>query len=68
MPATVDFASGDTEKSFILTAVQDDDDENTETLTLGFGTLPDDVSTGTTTQAVVTIIDSIHVSLRRRQL
>ena len=62
VPASVDFVSGDTEKSFVLTAVQDDDDELDETLTLGFGTLPDGVINGDTTQADVTIVDSIHVS------
>ena len=62
VPATVDFASGETEKSITFTAVQDDIDENTEELTLGFDTLPDGVSTGATAQTVVTIIDSIHVS------
>ena len=62
VPASVDFASGETEKSFIFTAEQDDIDEDSEELTLGFDTLPDSVSTGTTVQAVVTIVDSIHVS------
>ena len=62
VPATVDFASGDTEKSFTFTADQDDIDEDAEEVTLGFDTLPDGVSAGTTAQTVVTIIDSIHVS------
>ena len=62
VPAAVEFASGDTRKSFILTAVQDDEDETGETLTLGFGDLLDGVSNGTNTQAAVTIVDSIHVS------
>ena len=62
VPTSVDFASGETEKSFIFTAEQDDIDEDSEELTLGFDTLPDRVSTGTTAQALVTIIDSIHVS------
>ena len=62
VPATVDFASGDTEKSFTFTAEQDDIDEDAEELTLGFDTLPDGVSAGTTAQTVVTIADSIHVS------
>ena len=62
VPASVDFVSGNTEKSFTLTAVQYQDDESDETLTLGFGTLPDGVLNGDTTQADVTIVDSIHVS------
>ena len=48
VPAAVGFASGETEKSFTFTAEQDDIDENDEEVTLGFGTLPDGVSTGTT--------------------
>ena len=47
VPANVAFNSGDTEKSFTFTAVQDEDEENSESVTLGFGTLPDGVSTGT---------------------
>ena len=62
VPASVDFASGETRKSFTFTAERDDDDEDAEELTLGFDTLPDGVSGGTFVQAVVTIIDSIHVS------
>ena len=62
VPASVDFVSGETEKSFVLTAEQDDIDEDAERVTLGFDTLPDGVSAGTTAQAVVTIADSIHVS------
>ena len=62
VPASLDFVSGDTEKSFILTAVQDQDDEIDETLNLEFGTLPVGLSNGTTTEAIVTIVDSVHVS------
>ncbi len=62
VPASVDFVSGETEKSFVLTAVQDQDDEIDETLTLGFGTLPVGLINGDTTETDVTIVDSIHVS------
>ena len=62
VPATVDFQSGDTEKSFTFTAVQDSEDEEAETLTLGFGTMPESVSAGTTSSVLITIFDSIHVS------
>ena len=61
VPANVAFNSGDTEKSFTFTAVQDEDEENSESVTLGFGTLPDGVSTGTPAQATVTIFDSLRV-------
>ena len=62
VPASVDFASGETEKSFTFTAVQDAVDENLEEVTLGFGTLPAGVSSASPAQASVTIYDSIHVS------
>ena len=62
VPASLDFETGDTGQSFVITAVQDDDDETDETLTLGFGTLLEGLTGGTNTQAVVTISDSIHVS------
>ena len=62
VPATLDFEAGDTGKSFIITAVQDDEDESDEKLTLGFGTLLTGLTGGTNTQAEVTIADSIHVS------
>ena len=62
MPANVVFDSGDTEKTFSFTAVQDEDDENNEIVNLGFGTLPDDVSAGSPAQATVTIFDSLRVS------
>ena len=62
VPTEVDFASGETEKSFTITAVQDDDDEDTENLILGFGTLPDGLSAGATATTTVSIRDSIHVS------
>ena len=62
VPASLDFETGDTEKSFVITAVQDDRDENDEKLTLGFGTLLTGLTGGTNTQAVVTMVDSIHVS------
>ena len=62
VPASVVFDSGDIEKSFTFTAVQDQQDESDETVTLGFDTLPDRVSSGDTAQAEVTIVDSIRVS------
>ena len=62
VPASVDFAIGDTEKSFTFTAAQDAIDENLEEVTLGFGTLPSGVSTASPAQAVVAIRDSIHAS------
>ena len=65
VPVSVDFASGDTEKSFTFTAAQDAIDENLEEVTLGFGTLPSGVSTASPAQSVVAISDSIHVSFEK---
>ena len=62
VPSSLSFISGETQKSFTFTAVQDDIDEDVEELTLSFGTLPDGVSTGTNAQATVSILDSIHLS------
>ena len=62
VPSALDFVSGDTQKFFSLTAVQDDIDESDETLTLGFNTLPDAVTLGGTTQTIITIVDSIRVA------
>ena len=62
VPSSVRFATGETEETFTFTAVQDEDDENTEEVTLGFDTLPDSVSAGTPAQATVTIHDSLRVS------
>ncbi len=62
VPQEVTFNSGDTTASFIFTAVQDTVDEDQEELTLGFGTLPDQVTSESPIQSKVTIIDSVHVS------
>ena len=56
-PASVTFASGDTEKTFIFTATADEVDDDGESVKLGFGTLPDGVSEGTTKETVVSITD-----------
>ena len=62
VPASVTFNAGDTEMAFTFTAILDQDDENTEELTLGFGTLPSGLSTETPAQALVSIFDSATVS------
>ena len=50
------FEPHDTSESFTITASQDtDNDEGDETVNLGFGTLPSDVSSGTTRTATLTI-------------
>ena len=62
LPDAVEFVSGETEKTFTLTAVQDQQDESDETLTIGFGPLLTGLHNGDNTQAVVTILDSVHAS------
>ena len=57
VPADVTFPSGETEKSFVFGATQDDDDDDGESVVLGFGTLPGRVSEGTPDQATVSITD-----------
>ena len=62
VPDNVVFNSGDTEKTFTFFATQDSDDEDVETVTLGFGDMPSDVSTTTPAQVTVSIRDSLRVS------
>ena len=57
VPANVEFASGETQKSFTFNATQDQVDDDGESVKLGFGALPTDVSEGTTKEATVSITD-----------
>ena len=58
VPESVTFDSGDTSKTFTLSATQDDIDDDSETVLLGFGSsLPDRVATETPATATVTIDD-----------
>ena len=58
VPANVVFNSGDTERTFTITATQDLEDDDGESVRLGFGTpLPDGVSTGTPATSTVSITD-----------
>ena len=57
VPADVTFASGQTSKSFTFEAIQDDADDDGESVLLGFGTLPEFVESGATTTATVSITD-----------
>ncbi len=57
VPTSVTFASDDTEKTFTFTAADDDADDDSESVLLGFGALPDDVSEGSPDEATVTITD-----------
>ena len=57
VPASVVFRSGDTEKSFTFTAVQDTVDDDGESVKLAFGTLPTSVTAGSADETVVSITD-----------
>ena len=57
VPSSVTFVKGETEKTFQVTAVQDDLHEHDEDVALSFGTLPPGVNPGTTTTATLTITD-----------
>ena len=64
VPANVVFDSGDTEKTFSFSATTDSVDDDGESVKLGFGTLPTDVTSGSPSQATVNITDvpSVNVS------
>ena len=60
VPNSVTFNSGDTEKTFVLTAETDTDDDDGESVKLSFGALPTTpvtITAGTTDEATVTITD-----------
>ena len=55
---SVRFGPADTEKSFTITADDDAEDDDGESVKLTFGALPSGVSAGTTTETTVTINDN----------
>ena len=58
VPGTVVFNSGDTSKTFTVTATQDTVDDDNESVLLGFGTMPEEgVTAGSPNQATVAITD-----------
>ena len=58
VPADVTFDAGDTEKTITFSATQDTEDDDDESVKLGFGsTLPARVSAGTTDETTVSITD-----------
>ena len=69
VPTEVTFLAGETSKSFVITPVDDSVDDDDETLKVAFGTLPENLSPGTTTETVVTIVDNddpqVEVNFRR---
>ncbi len=58
VPPNVVFNSGETRKQFAIAAVDDDVDDDGESVTLGFGTLPERVERGRPMNAAVTIVDN----------
>ena len=54
---SVTFNPGVTEQEFTFTATQDTADDDGESVKLGFGTLPADVTEGSTSETVVSITD-----------
>ena len=57
VPASVTFASGETEQTFTFTATADSADDDEDKVKLGFGTLPAGVTAGTTSETTVSITD-----------
>ena len=69
-PASVTFNSGETEKTFTFSATDDSDNDDGESVRLGFGsTLPTGISAGTINESVVSITDddlpSVEVSFEQ---
>ena len=60
VPASVTFGPEETEKSFAVTAVEEDDRDRNESLTLAFGALPEgvSVSAGDPAEAEVMLLDN----------
>ena len=57
VPSTLTFGASDTSKTFTVTADDDADDDDGESVQLGFGTLPAGVSAGTLATATVNLVD-----------
>ena len=57
IPASVTFASGETQQTFTVTATDDSEDDDGESVALSFGTLPDGVTAGSQTTATVNLAD-----------
>ena len=57
VPPSVTFASGETRQTFVFEALEDTDEEDGESVKLGFGTRPDRVDPGANDETTVTIRD-----------
>ncbi len=58
VPEYVTFGTGEMEKAFEVTAVDDDVDDDDESLTIGFGALPERVRAGDPASALVNLLDN----------
>ena len=63
VPASVTFASGETEQTFTFTATSDTADDDEDEVKLGFGTLPTGVTAGTTAETTVSITDDDYPNI-----
>ena len=63
VPANLEFAIGDTTKSFTFVAETDLVDELDEEVVIGFGTLPEGLGAGADNQATITIRDATSISI-----
>ena len=57
VPASVEFAPGETEQTITFAATDDGDNDDGESVKLGFENLPDRVSAGTNSETVISITD-----------
>ena len=58
VPASLTFLSGQTRQTFLVTAVDDSDNDNGESIMVGFGTLPSGVTAVRSTTATVNLADN----------
>ena len=67
-PASVTFATGQTERTFTFSATQDPDDDDGESVLLGFGMLPARVNAGATATVNITDDDEPRVNVTPQTL
>ena len=58
IPASLTFTKDQTSRNFTVTAVNDNHDDDDESVLLGFGTLPTEVSAGSQSTATINLIDN----------
>ena len=68
VPENLVFQKGDTEKSFTFSATDDEIDDDGESVALGFGTMPDRVTAGTTATITITDNDAAGVTISESAL